>query len=259
MIKLRKTRFIIWLNFHGVFKLAMSVLLLCLMIFIFAYELPAAKTWTYWTLPLSGKTIAIDAGHGGPDGGAVSKDGLVEKEVTLAISTYLRDYLQQAGAIVVMTREEDKDLAQPGTKGYSRRKTEDLHARADMIAAKQADALVSIHLNSIASSRWRGAQTFYHSLHPGSKVLAEMIQGELKASMQNTTRSASTEDTLFLLRTLNIPSVLVEVGFLSNMEESALLANQQYQQKMAAAIYQGILRFYAGMGEQDAQPNQTAG
>lgn len=245
MNKYRK-RVIVWLNYHGVLKLVMSSLLICLMFFIFAYELPAAKTWTYWTLPLSGKTIAIDAGHGGPDGGAVSRGGLVEKNVTLAISMYLRDYLQQAGALVVMTREDDKDLANPETKGYSRRKTEDLHSRANLIERNKSDSLISIHLNSINSSRWRGAQTFYHSLHPGSKVLAEMIQSELKLNMENTTRSASAEDTLFLLKTLNIPSVLVEVGFLSNAEEAALLADPQYQQKIAASIYQGILRFYAG-------------
>ena len=89
-------------------------------------SMPAAKTWSYWTLPLSGKTIAIDAGHGGVDGGAVSKQGVIEKDLNLAIALYLRDYLQQAGAIVVMTREGDYDLATGDAKAYSKRKTEDL-------------------------------------------------------------------------------------------------------------------------------------
>lgn len=251
MNKFRK-RIVIWLNYHGTLKLVMSAILVGLMIFIFTYELPAARTWTYWTLPLSGKTIAIDAGHGGPDGGAVSKNGIVEKDVTLAISHYLRDYLQQAGAIVVMTREDDRDLASPETKGLSKRKTEDLHTRADLIESSNADSLISIHLNSIGSSRWRGAQTFYHSLHPGSKVLAEIIQHHFRQNLGNTTRSAAAEDTVFLIKSINIPSVLVEVGFLSNPEEAALLADSQYQQKIAISMYESILSFY--VGEQNQTP-----
>src|SRR5206468_367881 len=94
----RKKRVVVWLTMHSGIKIVMSALLIALMLFMFTYELPATKTWTYWTMPLSGKIIALDAGHGGPDGGARSKDGLSEKNVNLAITRYLRDYLQEAGA-----------------------------------------------------------------------------------------------------------------------------------------------------------------
>lgn len=243
----RKKRLVVWLTLHSSLKLALSTLLVALVVFIYAYELPATKTWSDWTLPLSGKTIALDAGHGGPDGGASSKAGVIEKDINLAITLQLRDYLQQAGAIVVMTRETDTDLADAGTKGYSKRKTEDLHNRADMINEKNADMFLSVHLNSIPSPKWKGAQTFYYTNNPNNSNLATLIQLELKRNLENTDRVAKPADkTVYLLKTLKIPSALVEVGFLSNPEEARLLADEKYQKMLAASIYQGVLRFYAG-------------
>ncbi|MCD1261986.1 N-acetylmuramoyl-L-alanine amidase CwlD [Paenibacillus athensensis] len=243
----RKTRLVVWLTLHSGLKLALSVLLLALVVFIYSYELPATKTWTEWTLPLSGKTIALDAGHGGADGGAASKEGVIEKDINLAITLYLRDYLQQAGAVVIMTREEDKDLANSDTKGYSKRKTEDLLKRAELIDNVKADLFVSVHLNSIPSPKWRGAQTFFYPNHPDNANLAALIQDELKRNLENTDRIAKQADNpIYLLKTLKIPSALVEVGFLSNPEEARLLANEAYQKKVAAAVYQGILRYGSG-------------
>ncbi|TNJ62213.1 N-acetylmuramoyl-L-alanine amidase CwlD [Paenibacillus hemerocallicola] len=242
----RRARIVVWLNMNGILKIVMSAALVMLMIFLFTYELPSTRTWTYWTMPLSGKVIAIDAGHGGPDGGAVSKDGLVEKEVNLAISLYLRDYLQQAGALVVMTRENDRDLASEATKGYSKRKTEDLLNRVDLIQQNKAGMSISIHLNSIPSSKWKGAQTFYYPTNPEGKKLAESIQSEIRTNLNNTDRVPKTEDTFYLLKTLPIPAVLVEVGFLSNPEEARLMADASYQKKVAESIYRGVVRYAAG-------------
>ncbi len=243
----RKKRFVVWLTFHSGLKLVFSALLFMLIVFIYTYELPAARTWTQWTLPLSGKTIALDAGHGGPDGGAASKEGVIEKDINLAIALHLRDYLQQAGAVVVMTREEDEDLADSDTKGYSRRKTEDLLRRADFIKQRKSDLFVSIHLNSIPSAKWRGAQTFYYPNHADNPVLAALIQEELKKNLENTDRIAKLADKkIYLLQVLKMPSALVEVGFLSNPEEARMLANEKYQKKVAASVYQGILRYYSG-------------
>ncbi|WP_281884108.1 N-acetylmuramoyl-L-alanine amidase CwlD [Paenibacillus sp. YYML68] len=243
----KRKRVVVWLTMHSGFKILMSAGLVALMLFMFTYELPASKTWTYWTMPLSGKIIALDPGHGGPDGGASSKEGLVEKDVNLAISLHLRDYLQQAGALVVMTRENDRDLADPSTKGYSKRKTEDLLNRADFISDQRADMFVSIHLNSIPSAKWTGAQTFYYPNHAGNETLAALIQDEIKRNLQNTDREAKQADkNIYLLKTLQIPSALVEVGFLSNPEEARMLGDTTYQKKVAAAVYQGILRYYSG-------------
>jgi N-acetylmuramoyl-L-alanine amidase len=190
--------------------------------------------------------IALDAGHGGADGGAVSRDGIIEKDLNLAIVLYLRDYLQQAGALVQLTREGDYDLASPETKGYSRRKTEDLLQRADQVRKQQANMTISIHMNSIPSPQWSGAQTFYFPRNAESQRLASVIQTEIREMLGNTQRIAKKADKIYLLKTLEMPTALVEVGFLSHPEEASLLANEEYQRKVAAAIYRGILKFSSG-------------
>lgn len=230
-------------------RLGIITCLIVLTAAVFLSEIPSARTWTYWTLPLSGKVIALDAGHGGADGGAVSRQGIIEKDLNLAIVLYLRDYLQQAGALVLLTREGDYDLASPGTRGYSRRKTEDLLQRAGRVRERKADLTISIHMNSIPSPLWSGAQTFYHPKNSESKRLASVIQREFREILGNTKRVAKTADTVYLLKTLDMPTVLIEVGFLSHPEEARLLADERYQRKVAAAIYRGILRYGAGERE----------
>jgi N-acetylmuramoyl-L-alanine amidase len=242
----RRRRMVIWMTRRGLLRIAIVA---CLILFtgaIFLSKIPTSNTWTHWALPLSGKVIALDAGHGGADGGAVSRRGVIEKDLNLAIVLYLRDYLQQAGALVLLTREGDYDLASPETKGYSRRKTEDLLERADRVHKQQANLAISIHMNSIPSPRWSGAQTFYSPRNTESKRLATDIQSEIRDILGNTQRLAKRADTIYLLKTLEMPTALVEVGFLSHPGEASLLADEQYQRKVAAAIYRGILSFTSG-------------
>lgn len=242
----KKGKVSVWIAWSSIKKGTFGLVLLALLLGVIAYDMPAAKTLNYWSLPLSGKVIALDAGHGGPDGGAVSRQGLIEKDINLAIALYLRDYLQQAGAIVVMTREGDYDLAGDDTKGYSKRKTEDLKQRVRKIEEKQADLFVSIHMNSMPSNRWSGAQTFYYPNHEDNKGLADLIQEEVRITLENTDRVAKTVNTVYLLQALRMPAVLVEVGFLSHPEESLLLGSDAYQRKVASSIYRGILRYASG-------------
>ncbi|MBC8079326.1 MAG: N-acetylmuramoyl-L-alanine amidase CwlD [Gorillibacterium sp.] len=246
MRKFRK-RVVVWMTLSGKIKIVLSLVLLLMIVLVFSDQLPFAKSGSTWSLPLSGKVITIDAGHGGPDGGAVSESGTLEKDITLAICLYLRDYLQQSGAIVWMTRETDTDLAQIDTKGLGRRKREDLIQRAQAITENKTDLLVSVHLNSIPSPKWHGAQSFYTLNHPDNASFAAHIQAELKRNLENTDRMAKPIDKkVYLLRAMKIPSVLVEVGFLSNPEEARLLSQPQYQQKLAASVYQGILKYASG-------------
>lgn len=242
----KRKRVLIWISRRGLAKLAVTLLLIGVVITVFFSEQSTSNTWSHWKTPLSGKIIAIDAGHGGPDGGAESREGVMEKHINLAISNYLRDFLQQSGALVVMTREEDIDLADPEMNGLSRRKTQDLHRRADFIAEKNADLLISIHLNSIPSPRWRGAQTFYFPEGEENRKFAFFIQEELKLNLENTERMANMIKTNYLLKTAKVPSALVEVGFLSNQDEANLLQDEAYQKKVAASIYRGILRYASG-------------
>ncbi|KQB94916.1 N-acetylmuramoyl-L-alanine amidase CwlD [Geobacillus sp. MR] len=197
-----------------------------------------------WNLPLSGRIIVLDPGHGGPDGGAVGGE-VVEKEIALNVAKKLRDYLQQQGALVLMTRETDRDLASPSTRGYSRRKKEDLRERTTFINKSDADLFISIHLNAIPSPRWRGAQTFYYGSLIENERLAKFIQAELRRNLENTHRVAKMIDTVYLLKHAKKPGALVEIGFLSNPDERELLASDHYQTQLAASIYKGVLRYFS--------------
>ncbi|WP_239619205.1 N-acetylmuramoyl-L-alanine amidase CwlD [Cohnella mopanensis] len=243
---LKRKHLVVWMTRRALLRLGIVVCLMMLTAVVFISEIPSSRTWSHWSLPLSGKIIALDAGHGGADGGAVSRDGVIEKDLNLAIVLYLRDYLQQAGAVVQLTREGDYDLALPETKGYSKRKTEDLLQRADRVRKQQADLAISIHMNSIPSPRWSGAQTFYSTKNEEGKRLAAVIQAELRNMLGNTQRIAKKADTIYLLKTLDMPTALVEVGFLSHPEEANLLADEEYQRKVAASIYRGVLRYASG-------------
>ncbi|NBJ70785.1 MULTISPECIES: N-acetylmuramoyl-L-alanine amidase CwlD [Clostridia] len=219
-------------------------------VFVLGYliQLPIANPLSFnvgssFSLPLSGKTIVIDPGHGGPDGGAVGKDDTQEKDISLEVSKKVQKYLQQVGAIVYLTRETDKDLASPDVKGLSKRKSEDIRNRLAFINKKEADFFITLHLNALPSSKWRGAQTFYNPLKDENKHLAEMIQAELIRNLENTNRVALAINNVYLLKHAEVPGALVEIGFLSNAEERELLKNSDYQQKVAASIYKGILRY----------------
>ncbi|WP_042353566.1 N-acetylmuramoyl-L-alanine amidase CwlD [Bacillus rubiinfantis] len=221
---------------------------LIILFLILQYDFSEDDSWNTWNLPLSGKIILLDPGHGGPDGGAGSNDAL-EKDIALSISLKVRDYLQQQGALVVMTRETDKDLADPETRGYSRRKVEDLKKRLEMINNPDHDLFASIHLNAIPSARWSGAQTFYASHHEENARAAKFIQEELRNNLENTNRRAKPINSVYILKHAKNPGVLVEVGFLSNPMEKENLKLDSYQEKVADSIYRGILRYFTNEKE----------
>jgi len=210
---------------------------------ILQYDFEEDDAWKMQSLPLSGKIIVLDPGHGGPDPGAVQGEA-IEKDISLSVSIMLRDYLQQQGALVLMTRETDIDLADEDLKGYSRRKVQDLKRRVDLINHSEADFFASIHLNAIPSPKWKGAQTFYSGHYKESKRGAKFIQEELRRNLENTNREAKTSESIYLLKKSEIPGVLVEIGFLSNPTEREMLRQEDYQEQVAASIYQGIMRYY---------------
>lgn len=224
-----------WFSFIGGF---------ILLLFLFQWQLSDNHSFESWNLPLTGKVIYIDPGHGGPDGGAVGSDTL-EKDISLSISLSIRDYLQEQGALVLLTREEDVDLADKNTSGYSRRKAEDLKKRVKLINESEADLFLSIHLNAIPSSKWSGAQTFYNGRYIENENIAKFIQDELRKNLENTTRVAKPIDGVYLLKNIEKPGALVEVGFLSNPQEEKLLTTKVYQDKVSASIYNGVLRYFS--------------
>ncbi|KMY48248.1 N-acetylmuramoyl-L-alanine amidase CwlD [Peribacillus loiseleuriae] len=210
---------------------------------IVTFKFMENDSWNAWNLPLSGKIIVLDAGHGGIDGGATAEN-VLEKEVSLAVTLKIRDLLQEQGALVLMTRESDKDLADEGTKGVRNRKQEDLHNRVAFINESNADLFLSIHLNSIPSKKWKGAQTFYTGRFEENKKVAKFIQTEIIRNLENTSREAKTINQVYVMSNAKKPGALVEIGFLSNNEERENLIKESYQEKISAAVYNGVLRYF---------------
>ena len=177
--------------------------------------------------------IYIDPGHGGFDGGCVGS-GIVEKDITLAISLKIQKHLQSVGYTVYLTREEDKALAKT--------KANDIYKRVALINNANALLYVSIHANFYPSSSVKGAQTFYHDTI-NNKLLATLIQENLQLIDLDNKRVAKTISGKYLLENTKQTGCLVEVGFLSNPEEASKLSDEYYQNKIAYAIYIGILSY----------------
>jgi len=183
------------------------------------------------------KVVLIDAGHGEWDSGKRGRNDTIEKDINLLIADKLGSFLELSGAFVVRTRSDDNAL---GTT-----KREDLKSRKDMSAELGADIFVSIHQNSYPRERVRGAQTFYYGNSEEGERLATTIQSQLKALADpDNNREAKASMDYYILKNATVPAVIVECGFLSNDEESELLNGDEYQNKVAWAIYAGIVRYF---------------
>lgn len=189
---------------------------------------------------LANKIIIVDPGHGGFDPGKPGITGLDEKDLNLKISLLLRNYLENAGAIVIMTRTTDDDV--DGMDGVK-------HKSKDMVQRKKlsegGDILVSIHQNSFTQPSVHGAQTFYNGKSEEGKALAKSIQKSVKevADLDNR-REAKSNTNYYVLKATNLPAVIIECGFLTNPEEEKKLNSSSYQNQMALGIYLGILRYF---------------
>lgn len=198
------------------------------------------------TPPLSGKRIVIDAGHGGLDGGAVSKNGVSEKDINLKIAFYLKNYLEKNGAKVIMTRSNDRSLHTDDKGSVKSKKRSDLLKRRNIANNAGADILVSIHLNFFEQSKYKGAQVFYESSHHKSLLLAQKIQNEFKSGLDenNNRQVAKIDSSKIMYQNLLLPAVIAECGFLSNPEEAELLTKKEYQEKVALCISLGITKYF---------------
>jgi N-acetylmuramoyl-L-alanine amidase len=197
------------------------------------------------SMSVAGRTVVLDPGHGGEDPGAKSSFGGEEKEIVLKIALELKSLLEESGATVIMTRDGDYDLIDQDRPPGQTKKRCDLENRKKIVQQSGGDLLISIHVNSIASSRWSGAQTFYSNHLEENRLLATMVQESLKKNLGGTERVAKEIDA-YIVRTAEIPSILVETGFISNPREGRLLAQHDYQRKVAYAIYQGISGYFSG-------------
>lgn len=221
--------------------LVLVIMLMILIIFLSFSIYKVKETSQVITLD---KVIVIDPGHGGIDGGAVGRSGTLESNVNLDIALRLRKLLEQDGAVVILTRDEDEGLyTHEGT--IRKKKNEDLKNRKKIREESEADAFISIHMNSFQDGKCHGAQSFYPKKPEESKRLAELIQEEFIRVLDKTNhRVAKQKSDIYLLKGCTIPTVLVECGFLSNPREEKLFQSDTYKEKVAWSIYIGILRYF---------------
>lgn len=216
------------------------------MSFLCLANLKGEETREVSALPGFNKTVVVDAGHGFPDGGAQGKDGTLEKDLNLKIATFLQEFMEQGGVNAVITRADDDGIFEKNAENIKQKKRSDIKMREKLMNESEADAFISIHMNKFPEEKYSGPQVF-HSKDEESKALAQFIQArlndELMPEKKREIKQAGSE--IYLLKKAKLPAVLVECGFLSNEKELALLKQEEYQKRVAWAIYCGLCDFFA--------------
>ena len=209
------------------------LLLLFLIIIISIFNVNASNL----TFPLLGKTIYLDAGHGGVDNGA-TVNNVHEKDLNLQIVYKLKETLTSAGATVLLTRKDDNDISNPNAL-Y--RKKSDFDNRIKLINNSNADLYISIHQNLYQNKKYSGPQVFYVK---DNQKLAEIIQNALNKYL-NTKRKVKTINNTYMYKLLNKKGILIECGFISNDNERYKLKTEEYQLKLSKIITEGIITYYS--------------
>ena len=212
-------------------------LLIMICFFLFSISLPKV-TAVVKDLDLLGKTIILDAGHGGVDDGATSTY-IIEKDLNLVLVKKLEQELISRGATVYLTRKDDKDLSTSTVN----RKRNDLYNRAKYINNISPDMYISIHLNSTTSDKWKGLQVFYTNKNKENENIAGAITNYLKQNISNV-RDIKQDNTYYMYKYIKSPGVLIEAGFISNAGENYLLRQEWYQNKLTRLIAEGIENYF---------------
>lgn len=213
-------------------KIILTVMLITLILLTTTISYGSTKK-----VNIKGKTIILDAGHGGKDKGT-SVGGIYESDINLEIVLKLREKFILEGANVILIRDGDYDLSSPNT---NRRKKSDFDNRILLINNSNADLYISIHINYLDNNKYYGAQVFYTK---DNKELANVIQKELKKDLDSPMNEKKLSDSIYMYKKLTIPGVLIECGFLSNKRERNLLINDEYQTKLVNSIVQGVKNYY---------------
>ena len=193
-------------------------------------------------IDITGKVVVIDSGHGGVDPGKTNADNSIqEKDINLSIAKKLENLLKNAGVSVIMTRTEDMGHY---SEDDTNKKRADMNARCEMVNESSADAVVSIHQNSYTSPSVKGAQMFYYEGSKEGKKLAGILQKAFVTYVDSAnTRVEKADDSYYMLLHTKPPTVIAECGFLSNPGEAKLLSTDEYQDKVATALYHGIMEY----------------
>jgi N-acetylmuramoyl-L-alanine amidase len=218
---------------------------------IFVYSYQGKKLETNDNLeettstPVSNKVIVLDAGHGTPDEGAQSSNGTTEAETNLKIALKVQNLLEQSGCTVILTRSDEKAIYDLDKKTLKEKKISDIRNRVKIGNESSADIFVSIHLNKIPQQQYYGWQCFYKDGNEQSTKLAKSIQSSLNDAIQKeNNRIAMKIDNIYIIKKVEIPTTIVECGFLSNPEEEQQLLTDDYQNRLAWGIYNGIIDYF---------------
>ena len=197
------------------------------------------------SMPITQKTVIVDAGHGGDDGGAIGIDGTVEKDINLDIALKLEKILKFYGFNVIMTRTQDVMTCDDGLDSLRKRKISDIHNRFELMRKNPDAIFISVHQNKFEDFSQHGTQVFYSGNDERSKELAEAIQTSVTLTLQrkNDRVVKKSGSGIYLLYHAKIPAVLVECGFISNSDEVKKLKDESYRMKLAILIADGLLKY----------------
>ena len=202
------------------------------------------------SLPVSGKVVVVDAGHGVPDEGAEVGDGTTEAQTNLKIALKLQNLLEQSGCTVILTRSDENGIYDLDSKTLKQKKISDIRNRVKIGNESSADIFVSIHLNKIPQEQYDGWQTFYNKNSEQGQKLAKLIQENLNEAIQkDNKRVAAKIENIYIINNVEIPTTIVECGFLSNPQEKELLLRDDYQNRLAWGIYNGIIDYFYAKGD----------
>lgn len=182
----------------------------------------------------------LQSAHGGEDPGKVGVNNVLEKDINLKIAGLVEKNLTEMGYEVVMTRDEDKMLADSDS---TNKKIQDMKTRVELINETAPALALSIHQNSYHEGSIHGAQVFYYSHSDEGEKAAKVLQEALLTVDAENTRQAKANDSYYLLKRTEVPTIIVECGFLSNAQEAEKLVDEEYQRKLADAIAQGITEY----------------
>lgn len=236
---------------YVIYKRRIGIIIFCLLLGIFAYSYQSVKMNFETDIdqvtatPVSGKVIILDAGHGTPDEGASSSTGVTEAEINLKIVLKVQNLLEQNGSTVILTRSDSNAIYNLDSKTLREKKVSDIKNRVKIGNSSSADAFISIHLNKIPEQQYYGWQCFYKDGNEQSKKLAKSLQENLNESIKKKNdRIAMKINNIYIVKNVQIPLSIVECGFLSNKEEEQELQQEEYQNRLAWGIYNGIIDYF---------------
>jgi len=233
-------------------KARFMVLLICTCVIVTSLLISKQiETPAFAPTPDGCYTLVLDAGHGGEDGGAVSASGTIESHINLEIALRISAFLDLYGIDHVLLRDSDRSLHDSECDTLREKKISDLHNRVDAIENTSNAILMSIHQNTFANSKYRGAQVFY-AAHEESLPFAQVVQSTLRSAVDpdNTRVPAAVPSSVYLMNHISCPAILVECGFLSNPAEESLLKTPKYQTQLALALTSAYITYQEAAKEE---------